>query len=235
MKAKDIKPKSIFQAQDRKWISTTPLQAAGETVQRSDTSAGWPEVTAAAVEAEQVKARSQIKKAEAEEIKVETRKCFSNFPDKKVVGIVEPRVIIKPTTVTVYKPEKLDRTSQVKTTQLIRELPRTFREALLEKGASDLVEMTSKNDEFCSKRKFENIFESESHFNLSFARKKLYRSCCQRRSRRIRRHRRHSRCRRRRPFRQVSRAKAFPARAASAGRTRWPRRTTSSPGKRCFM
>ena len=141
-------------------------------MQRSDTSAGWPEVTAAAVEAEQVKARSQIKKAEAEEIKVETRKCFSNFPDKKVVGIVEPRVIIKPTTltttVTVYKPEKLDRTSQVKTTQLIRELPRTFREALLEKGASDLVEMTSKNDEFCSKRKFENIFESESHFNLSF-------------------------------------------------------------------
>ena len=139
--ADHLKVKLSFK--DRKKISTVPLEA-GELVHRSDVSAGRPEV---AVEASEVKAKSQLKKPRLE---TEDRKSFSNFCDKKVVGIVEPRVVIKPPT---SETKNLDHSCVEETTQLIRELPKTFKEALLEKGAAELVEMSS--EEFCSKNSLE--------------------------------------------------------------------------------
>jgi len=85
--------------------------------------------------------------------------------DKKVVGIVEPRVVVRLPLHKVKDSNKLDHIAEVKTTQLIRELPQTFREALLEKGASDLIQMTS-TEKFRTKTN-ENEFvseESESDF-----------------------------------------------------------------------
>jgi hypothetical protein len=118
-------------------------------VATSDPSAGRPEVAA---EVEQVKARSQIKKPTEDG---NGRKQFSNFCEKKVVGIVEPRVVAELPT---CKVKNLDRPGDEKTTQLIRELPKTFREALLEKGAAELVVLTSKNENFGGKS---NEFETE--------------------------------------------------------------------------
>jgi len=138
----------------RKNIDRIKVSTISEAAEIGHRSAGSPEV---AVEVEQVKAgasQEESNKKNRQSIPVKA----TTFNEKKVVGIVEPRVVVKASKET----KKLESCDDEKTTQLIRELPQTFREALLEKGASDLIHLSttcsSKQNSFGWKK----VFKTES-------------------------------------------------------------------------